>query len=60
MPRPLVLVIEDEPEMRNLLGVALTASGYRVTEANSGDDGVLQVAQRNPDLIVLDLGLPGL
>jgi two-component system, OmpR family, KDP operon response regulator KdpE len=60
MPRPLVLVIEDEPEMRNLLGVSLTASGYRVTEAASGDEGLLQVAQRNPDLIVLDLGLPGL
>jgi two-component system KDP operon response regulator KdpE len=57
---PLLLVIEDEPQMRHFLRVSLTASGYRVVESESGMDGTAQAAIRSPDIIVLDLGLPDL
>ena len=54
----LVLVIEDEPQMRRFLRAALTASGYRCLEAATGALGLAEVATRNPTVILLDLGLP--
>jgi len=58
MEGPLILVIEDEPQMRHFLRVSLTANGYRIVESDSGMDGTVQAATRSPDVIVLDLGLP--
>jgi two-component system KDP operon response regulator KdpE len=55
-----ILVVDDEPQMRRLLRVTLEASGYRVLDAMSGADALLEAAQRRPDLILLDLGLPDL
>ena len=55
---PEVLVIEDEPQMRRFLGTALRAHDYHVTEAATGREGLAQAAGRNPELILLDLGLP--
>ena len=55
-----VLVIDDEPQIRRLLRVALEAADYRVFEAASGPDGLVETASRQPDVIVLDLGLPGM
>ena len=55
---PLVLVIEDEPEMRRFLRVSLASNAYRVVESETAKDGLAQAAARNPDLILLDLGLP--
>jgi two-component system KDP operon response regulator KdpE len=57
-PPPLVLVIEDEPQMRRFLRPALQGHGFRVIEATSGQEGVREVATRTPDLVLLDLGLP--
>jgi len=57
---PVALVIDDEPQMRRLLRVTLEANGYRVFDAATGKDGVAQAAQRRPDVILLDLGLPDL
>src|SRR5712675_2041773 len=54
------LVIDDEPQMRRLLRVTLEANGYRVFDAATGKDGVAQAAQRRPDVVLLDLGLPDL
>jgi two-component system KDP operon response regulator KdpE len=54
------LVIDDEPQMRRLLRVTLEANGYRVFDAATGKDGVAQAAQRKPDVVLLDLGLPDL
>jgi two-component system KDP operon response regulator KdpE len=54
------LVIDDEPQIRRLLRVTLEANGYRVFDAATGNDGVAQAAQRKPDVILLDLGLPDL
>ena len=55
---PLILVIEDEAAMRRFLRVSLESNGYRWLEAASASDGLAQAAQRNPDLVLLDLGLP--
>jgi two-component system KDP operon response regulator KdpE len=58
MEGPLILLIEDEPQMRHFVRVSLTANGYRIVEAESGADGTVQAATRSPDVLVLDLGLP--
>jgi two-component system KDP operon response regulator KdpE len=55
---PLVLIVEDESQMRRFLGTTLRAHGFAVTEAASAREGLVQSAGRNPDLILLDLGLP--
>lgn len=55
---PLVLLIEDEPEIRRFLHTSLPVEGYRLIESITGQDGLTQAAARNPDLILLDLGLP--
>jgi two-component system, OmpR family, KDP operon response regulator KdpE len=54
------LIIDDEPQIRRLLCVTLEANGYRVFDAATGQDGLVQAAQRRPDVILLDLGLPDL
>lgn len=53
-----LLVIEDEPEIRRFLRASLPAHGYRLHEATTGRDGLAEAKARNPDLILLDLGLP--
>jgi two-component system KDP operon response regulator KdpE len=58
--KPAVLVIDDEVQIRRLLRVTLEANGYRVFEAATGGGGIVEVAQRKPDAVVLDLGLPDL
>ena len=56
--QPKVLLVEDDGGLRRLLRVCLTAHGYRLTEAETGQDGLEQVARDHPDLVLLDLGLP--
>jgi two-component system KDP operon response regulator KdpE len=58
--KPAVLVIDDEPQIRRLLRVTLEANGYRVVEAATGQDGIVQAAQARPEAVLLDLGLPDL
>ena len=55
---PQILVIEDDPQIRRFLRASLTADAYRLFEAETAEDGLAQAAARQPDLIVLDLGLP--
>ena len=55
---PLVLVIEDEPQMRRFLRTSLQSQGYQVIEAGTAREGLRHAAGHNPDLILLDLGLP--
>jgi two-component system KDP operon response regulator KdpE len=55
-----VLLIEDEPEIRRFLRTTLPAHGFRLYEATTGKDGLTEAQARNPDLILLDLGLPDL
>jgi two-component system, OmpR family, KDP operon response regulator KdpE len=59
-PAQVALVIDDEPQIRRLLRVTLEANGYRVFDSATGNDGMAQAAQRKPDVILLDLGLPDL
>lgn len=59
-PAPSILVIDDEAQMRRFLRASLGNSGYQLIEAETGEEGLTQAAARNPDLILLDLGLPDL
>jgi two-component system KDP operon response regulator KdpE len=56
----IALVIDDEVQIRRLLRLTLEANGYMVYEAATGQDGLLEAAQRRPEVVVLDLGLPDL
>jgi two-component system KDP operon response regulator KdpE len=60
MQGPLVLVVEDEPQMLRFLRTSLTTHGYRLVESTTATDGLAQATARNPDLVLLDLGLPDL
>jgi two-component system KDP operon response regulator KdpE len=53
-----VLLVEDEAQMRRFLKAALHAHGYRLVEAATGEDGLQQASAYNPDIVLLDLGLP--
>ena len=55
---PLVLIIEDEASIRRFLRASLTSHGYRLIEASSGREGLRLIMTAQPDLIILDLGLP--
>ena len=53
-----ILIIDDEIQIRRLLEITLSANGYTVSEAATGNEGVLFAATHHPQLILLDLGLP--
>lgn len=55
---PAVVVVEDEPQIQRLLRATLVSQGYRVFEATTGGDGLTEAATRQPDIVILDLGLP--
>ena len=53
-----ILVIEDEPQIRRFLRATLTNHGYKMVEAATAQEGLMQATSRLPDLVILDLGLP--
>lgn len=55
---PVALIIDDEVQIRRLLRVVLEAEDYQVREAKTGREGLTEAANRRPDIILLDLGLP--
>src|SRR5262252_10340351 len=57
---PVVLVIEDEPQIRRFLRATLSAHGYRLVEAATAQEGLMHAATRQPEIVILDLGLPDL
>ena len=57
-PVPCVIVIEDEPKIRRFVRMSLEAEGCRVYEADSVQRGLIEAGTRQPDMVVLDLGLP--
>jgi two-component system KDP operon response regulator KdpE len=57
---PLVLVVEDEPQIVRFLRATLPPHGYRVVDASSAAEGLREAASRAPDIVLLDLGLPDL
>jgi two-component system KDP operon response regulator KdpE len=58
--KPIALIIDDEVQIRRLLRVALEAENYQVREAETGQQGLIEIATSKPAVIVLDLGLPDL
>jgi two-component system, OmpR family, alkaline phosphatase synthesis response regulator PhoP len=54
-----ILIVEDEEEIRELVAYNLVKQGYRVISADTGEEGLRMIRSDNPDLIVLDLMLPG-
>jgi CheY-like chemotaxis protein len=58
--KPIILVIEDYPDSREMLHLLLESLGYRVMTAANGDEALALVASNHMDLILTDLGLPGM
>jgi two-component system, OmpR family, KDP operon response regulator KdpE len=58
IPGPLVLIVEDEMQIRRFVRAALEGEGCRVAEAATMAQGLIEAGTRKPDLIILDLGLP--
>ena len=56
---PVILVADDAPEIRSLLSIRLAASGYTVIEAGDGIEALNKVREHYPDLVVLDVMMPG-
>jgi two-component system KDP operon response regulator KdpE len=56
--QPLILIIDDEAQIRRLLTITLEANGYRVLTAINGQEGLVLAAQYKPVLVILDIGLP--
>ena len=60
MNKPLILVVEDDAPIRNLIATTLKAHDYRFTLACNGEEALREAATANPDILLLDLGLPDL
>lgn len=58
MNDPLLLIIEDDRAIRNLIATTLQTHNYRFITANNGEQGMLEIMSKKPDIILLDLGLP--
>jgi len=56
--KPISLIIDDEVQIRRLLRIALESESYQVHEAENGRHGLIEIANRKPAVILLDLGLP--
>jgi two-component system KDP operon response regulator KdpE len=57
-PRPAILIVEDEPEIRRFLRAAFGVEGYRVVESATGRRGSIDAGTHKPDLAIVDLALP--
>lgn len=58
-PRQRILIVDDEPHIRRLLATRLDAEGYTVAEAGDGEEGLRMLPDFGPDLVILDLMMPG-
>ncbi len=56
---PSILIIDDEPNIRRMVGALLTAEGFEVREASDGATGVMRATESEPDAVLLDLMMPG-
>ena len=59
-PRGKILVVDDEPNMAQLLAEYLTEQGYQVVTAENGEDAIVKAKAELPDLILMDVVMPGL
>ena len=60
MNKPLILVVEDDAPVRNLMTTTLKAHDYRYITAANGEAAIMEASSHNPDIVLLDLGLPDL
>ena len=58
MNKPLILVVEDDPSVRNLITTTLKTNDYRYVVAPNGSAAIMEATSHNPEIILLDLGLP--
>lgn len=58
MNKPLILVVEDDTAVRNLITTTLKAHDYRFLTAGNGESAILEASSHNPEIVLLDLGLP--
>ncbi len=56
--RPMILVVEDDPAVRNLMTITLRSNDYRHIAASNGESALMLASSHNPDIVLLDLGLP--
>ena len=57
-PKTVIVAIEDDPQIRRFLRTGLESHGFQIHEADTGKLGLIEAANRKPDLVILDLGLP--
>ncbi len=60
MQKTRVLIVDDENAIRRFLRTSLSAQGYEIYEVATGEDAILQAVNVQPDVIILDMGLPGI
>jgi two-component system cell cycle response regulator DivK len=60
LKKPLILIADDRPSSRELLGLVLERAGYDVLEAENGEQALERVRSGSPDLVLLDLQMPGI
>ena len=58
MNKPLILVVEDDAPVRNLITTTLKAHEYKFITAHNGNNAIMEASSHNPDIVLLDLGLP--
>ncbi len=56
--KPVIVVIEDDPQICRFLRTSLSVQGFQVIEAGTGERGIIEIGTRKPELVILDLGLP--
>jgi two-component system, OmpR family, KDP operon response regulator KdpE len=57
---PNILVVDDEPQIRRVMRATLASRGYVITEAKTGEEGIESVRKERPDLVLLDVNMPGM
>ncbi|MFA6600864.1 MAG: response regulator [Candidatus Omnitrophota bacterium] len=58
MPNPKILLVDDDPDFKQLVAFDLEKNGYVVVQAGDGQEGLEKVAQEKPDLVLLDIKMP--
>ena len=58
MDKPLILIVEDDPPIRNMISATLKTQDYKFITASNGETAIAEAASHNPDIMLLDLGLP--
>jgi len=55
-----ILVVDDDPQIRRIMRVTLTSAGYEIEDAKSGEEALIKVRDFHPDLVLLDINMPGM